>query len=207
MNRLLSLALSRRCYRSQLWCIAPGSAGSEPCRIATREWNVGAENCAASSQPSLQVHAYEPKLSSYGKILAPTLNQNFSTCSLGIPKGSSDWTLDAARIRTRCPLAQTVLSFCRGKTVYAFPCSSCTPNKHRDHYACDGIFASFAQMYKVVSPDWRPVRASLDSIIVRRHCPVDLGDPIVDVIPTRDTNRAPSLFTMKEPRSSFQATF
>jgi hydroxyacylglutathione hydrolase len=68
--------------------------------------------------------------------------------------------------------------------VPGFPCSSCTLTKHRDHYAGDGQFPSLPNV-KVIPPDLAAVRAFFGF----DHWPegiahLDLGDRMVDVVPT-----------------------
>jgi hypothetical protein len=60
MNRLVSLALVKALLSLAIIVYCSGSAWSEPMPGSLpAQWNIGAENCAASSQAPLQVHAYE----------------------------------------------------------------------------------------------------------------------------------------------------
>jgi glyoxylase-like metal-dependent hydrolase (beta-lactamase superfamily II) len=82
------------------------------------------------------------------------------------------------------PLAQTVLSLLPLRDGVRLPLLVVHTHKHRDHYAGDGQFASLPNV-KVVPPDLPSVRAFFGF----DHWPegiahLDLGDRIVDVVPT-----------------------
>jgi hypothetical protein len=62
MNRFLSLALVRALLSLAIMVYCAVSVWSEPVPGSLpAQWNIGAENCAASPQAPLQVHAYEPQ--------------------------------------------------------------------------------------------------------------------------------------------------
>ena len=82
------------------------------------------------------------------------------------------------------PLAETVLSLLPRKDGVRLPLLVVHTHKHRDHYAGDGQFASLRNV-KFVPPDLPSVRAFFGF----DHWPegiahLDLGDRIVDVVPT-----------------------
>ena len=184
MNRLVSLALVKALLSLAIIVYCSGSASSEPMPGSLpAQWNVGAENCAASSQAPLQVHAYEPQTFILRQNPCANPEANFLYLLIGSQKALLIDT-GAVAESNKMPLAQTVLSLLPVKDSVRLPLLVVHTHKHRDHYAGDRQFASLPNV-KVVSPDLASVRAFFGF----DHWPegiaqLDLGDHIVDVIPT-----------------------
>ena len=183
MNRLLSLALAKALLSLAIIVYCSGSAWSEPAPGSLpAQWNVGAENCAASSQAPLQVHAYEPQTFILRQNPCANPEANFLYLLIGSQKAL---LIDTGAVAdpNKMPLAQTVLSLLARKDGEPLPLLVVHTHKHRDHYVGDGQFASLPNV-KVVSPDLPSARAFFGF----DHWPegiahLDLGDRIVDVVP------------------------
>jgi glyoxylase-like metal-dependent hydrolase (beta-lactamase superfamily II) len=184
MNRLLSLALAKALLSLAIMVYCAGSAWSEsvPGSLPA-QWNVGAENCAASPQAPLQVHAYEPQTFILRQNPCTNPEANFLYLLVGSQKAL---LIDTGAVGdpNKMPLAQTVFSLLPSKDGAPLPLVVVHTHKHRDHYAGDGQFASLPNV-KVVPPDLASVRAFFGF----DHWPegaahLDLGNRIVDVVPT-----------------------
>ena len=184
MNRFLSLALAKAPLSLGIIVCYAGSAWSKPVPGSLpAQWNVGAENCAALPQPPLQVHTYEPQTVILRQNPCVSPEANFLYLLIGSQKAL---LIDTGAVADpkKMPLAQTVLSILPSKDGIRLPLLVVHTHKHRDHYAGDGQFASLPNV-KVVPPDLASVRAFFGF----DHWPegiahLDLGDRIVDVIPT-----------------------
>jgi len=184
MNRLVSLALVKALLSLAIMVYCAGAAWSEPVPGSLpAQWNVGAENCAASSQAPLQVHAYEPQTFILRQNPCANPEANFLYLLIGSQKAL---LIDTGAVAdpNKMPLAQTVLSLLARKDGEPLPLLVVHTHKHRDHYAGDGQFASLRNV-KVVPPDLPSARAFFGF----DHWPegiahLDLGDRIVDVVPT-----------------------
>jgi glyoxylase-like metal-dependent hydrolase (beta-lactamase superfamily II) len=184
MNRFLSLALAKAPLSLVIMVCCAGFAFAEPVPGSLpAQWNAGAENCAVSPQPLLQVHAYEPQTFILRQSPCVNPEANFLYLLIGSRKAL---LIDTGAVTDpkKMPLGQTVLSLLPSKDGVRLPLLIVHTHKHRDHYAGDGQFASL-QNVKVVPPDLASVRAFFGF----DHWPegithLDLGDRIVDVIPT-----------------------
>jgi hydroxyacylglutathione hydrolase len=184
MNRFLSLALAKAPLSLGIIVCYAGSAWSKPVPGSLpAQWNVGAENCAASPQPPLQVHTYEPQTVILRQNPCVNPEANFLYLLIGSQKAL---LIDTGAVADpkKMPLAQTILSILPSKDGIRLPLLVVHTHKHRDHYAGDGQFASLPNV-KVVPPDLASVRVFFGF----DHWPegiahLDLGDRIVDVIPT-----------------------
>ena len=184
MNRLVSLGVAKALLSLAIIVYCSGSAWSEPMPGSLpAQWNVGAENCAASSQAPLQVHAYEPQTFILRQNPCANPEANFLYLLIGSQKALLIDT-GAVAESNKMPLAQTVLSLLPRKDGVRLPLLVVHTHKHRDHYAGDGQFASLPNV-KVISPDLASVR----DFFGFDHWPegvahLDLGDRRVEVVPT-----------------------
>lgn len=207
MNRFLSLALAKAPLSLAIMVCYAGSVWSEPVPGSLpAQWNVGAENCATSPQPSLQVHAYEPQTFILRQNPCVNPEANFLYLLIGSQKAL---LIDTGAVADpkKMPLAQTVLSLLPLKDGERLPLLVVHTHKHRDHYAGDGQFASLPNV-KVVPPDLASVRA----FFAFDHWPegiahLDLGDRIVDVIPTPGHESAHAVFYDERTALLFSGDF
>ena len=169
-----------------LWSALPAGAepvtGSLPAR-----WNIGAKDCAASPQPPLQVHTYEPQTFILRQSPCANFEANFIYLLVGSDKAL---VIDTGAVADpqAMPLAKTVLELLPEKDGEKLPLLVAHTHRHLDHRAGDPQFASLPSV-KVVPFDLEGVRAFFgftdwpDGIA---H--VDLGGRTVDVIPTPGHN-------------------
>jgi glyoxylase-like metal-dependent hydrolase (beta-lactamase superfamily II) len=184
MNGLLSFALTKALLPLAIMLYCAESASSEPVPGSLlSQWNIGAENCTASPQAPLQVHAYEPQTFILRQNPCANPEANFLYLLVGSQKALLIDT-GAVADSNKMPLAQTVLSLFPPKDGVRLPLLVVHTHKHRDHYAGDGQFASLLNV-KIVPPDLASVRAffGFDSW-PEGIAHLDLGDRIVDVVPT-----------------------
>ena len=121
MNRLVSLALVKALLSLAIIVYCAGAAWSEPTPgPLPAQWNVGAENCAASSQAPLQVHAYEPQTFILRQNPCANPEANFLYLLIGSQKALLIDT-GAVAESNKMPLAQTVLSLLPVKDSVRLP--------------------------------------------------------------------------------------
>ena len=165
-----------------LCCAVPASGAPVEGSLPV-QWNVGAEDCKASPQPPLQVHAYEPQTFILRQSPCASFEANFLYLLIGSQKAL---LIDTGAVAdpSKMPLAKTVLSLLPTKDGVRLPLLIVHTHRHRDHYAGDVQLASTADV-QVIAPDLNAVRAFFHF----DHWPegasrLDLGERIVDVIPT-----------------------
>ncbi len=150
-------------------------------------WNEGAKDCKASPQAPLEVHAYNPRTFILRESLCATFEAPFMYLLIGSGKALLIDTGDVAD-PTRMPLATTVMQLLPGTGPAKLPLLVVHTHRHLDHRAGDDQFVHL--------PNVQVVAWDLDS--VRRYynftdwpnglAQIDLGDRIVDVIPTPGHN-------------------
>ena len=177
---LLSLAI-------MLSCVAPAS--SEPVRGSLpAQWNMGAEDCAASSQPPLQVHAYEPQTFILRQSPCASFEGNFIYLLVGSDKAL---LIDTGAIADpqKMPLAKTILELLPDKDDKKLPLLVAHTHRHLDHRAGDPQFASLPSV-QIVPIDLDGVRAFFGfTNWPNGIAHLDLGGRTVDVIPTPGHNQ------------------
>jgi len=152
------------------------------------EWNVGAENCAASPQPPLQVHAYEPQTFILRQSPCATFEANFIYLLIGSDKALLIDTGAVADPKAM-PLAKTILELLPDKNNKKLPLLVAHTHRHLDHRAGDPQFASLPSV-EVVPFDLEGVRAFFGfNNWPNGIAHVDLGGRTVDVIPTPGHNQ------------------
>ena len=163
-----------------LSCVAPAS--SEPVRGSLpAQWNIGAQDCAAASQPALQVHAYEPQTFILRQSPCTDPEANFLYLLVGSQKAL---LIDTGAIADagKMPLAKTVLSLLQDGV--RLPLLVVHTHRHRDHYAGDVQFTS-APDVQIIAPDLASVRAFFGyDRWPEGVAHLYLGDRMIDVIPT-----------------------
>ena len=179
-NALLSLGI-------MLCCVAPAS--SEPVRGSLpAQWNAGADDCAAASQPPLQVHAYDPQTFILRQNLCASFEGNFIYLLVGSDKAL---LIDTGAIADpqKMPLAKTILELLPDKDGKKLPLLVAHTHRHLDHRAGDPQFASLPSV-KVVPFDLDGVRAFFGfTNWPNEIAHLDLGGRTVDVIPTPGHNQ------------------
>ena len=178
-SALLSLAIV-------LSSVASGS--SEPVKGSLpAQWNIGAQDCAATSEPLLQVYAYEPQTFILRQSLCASFEGNFIYLLVGSDKAL---LIDTGAIADpqKMPLAKTILELLPDKDGKKLPLVVAHTHRHSDHRAGDPQFASLSSV-QVVPFDLDGVRAFFGfTNWPNGIAHLDLGGRTVDVIPTPGHN-------------------
>ena len=158
-------------------------AGSLPA-----QWNIGANDCAASPQPPLQVHTYEPQTFILRQSPCASFEANFIYLLIGSDKALLIDTGAVADPKAM-PLAKTILELLPDKDHKKLPLLVAHTHRHLDHRAGDPQFASLPSV-QVVPFDLERVRAFFGfTAWPNGIAHVDLGGRTVDVIPTPGHNQ------------------
>jgi hydroxyacylglutathione hydrolase len=150
-------------------------------------WNEGAQDCKASPQPPIEVHAYNPQTFILRENLCATFEAPFMYLLIGSTKALLIDTGDVTD-PNQMPLAKTVMNLLPGDEAAKLPLLVVHTHRHLDHRAGDGQFAHL--------PNVQVVGFDIDS--VRRYynfsdwpnglAQIDLGDRTIDVMPTPGHN-------------------
>jgi hydroxyacylglutathione hydrolase len=146
-------------------------------------WNEGAPDCATNSQPPIQVHPYNSQTFILRENPCATAEAPFIYLLVGSTKALLIDTGDVADPK-QMPLAQTVMALLPAQGQAKIPLIVVHTHGHLDHRLGDSQFGTLSNI-KVVPADLAHVREYFgfqdwpDGL-----AQVDLGDRIVDVIPT-----------------------
>jgi hydroxyacylglutathione hydrolase len=152
------------------------------------QWNIGAKDCAASPQPPLQVHTYEPQTFILRQSPCATFEANFIYLLIGSDKALLIDTGAVADPKAM-PLAKTVLELLPDKDHESLPLLVAHTHRHLDHRAGDPQFTSLPSV-QVVPIDLEEVRAFFGfTNWPNGIAHIDLGGRTVDVIPTPGHNQ------------------
>jgi hydroxyacylglutathione hydrolase len=151
------------------------------------QWNVGAEDCAASPQPPLQVRKYEPQTFILRQSPCADFEANFIYLLIGSDKALLIDTGAVADPKAM-PLARTIMELLPEKDGKKLPLVVAHTHRHLDHRAGDPQFASLPSV-QVVPFDLEGVRAFFGfTNWPNAIAHIDLGGRTVDVIPTPGHN-------------------
>jgi glyoxylase-like metal-dependent hydrolase (beta-lactamase superfamily II) len=152
------------------------------------QWNIGAEDCKASPQRPLQVHAYEPQTFILRQSPCASFEANFIYLLIGSDKALLIDTGAVAEPKAM-PLAKTILELLPDKDGKKLPLLVVHTHRHLDHRAGDPQFASLPSV-EVVPFDFEGVRAFFGfNNWPNGTAHIDLGNRTVDVIPTPGHNQ------------------
>lgn len=178
MSRVVAISTISLCLNivAQTW--------SQPIQGSLKvHWDEGAPDCAAMSHAPLQIHTYEPQTFILRQSLCANSEGNFLYLLVGSDKALLIDTGAVADL-AQMPLAKKVMELLPSRENAKIPLLVVHTHEHLDHRAGDGQFASLSSV-KVVPTDLPSVRAFFgfdkwpDGI-----AQVELGNRIVDVIPT-----------------------
>src|SRR6476469_2092092 len=179
-SALLSLAIV-------LSSVASGS--SEPVKGSLpAQWDIGAQDCAATSEPPLQVYAYEPQTFILRQNLCASFEGNFIYLLIGSDKAL---LIDTGAIADaqKMPLAKTILELLPDKDHKKLPLLVAHTHRHLDHRAGDPQFKALPSV-QVVPIDLDGVRAFFGfGNWPNGVAHLDLGGRTVDVVPTPGHNQ------------------
>jgi hydroxyacylglutathione hydrolase len=170
-----------------LCCVMPAWGEPVPGSLPV-QWNIGAEDCAKSSQPPLQVHAYELQTFILRQNLCASFEGNFIYLLVGSDKAL---LIDTGAIvdSQEMPLAKTIRELLPDKDHQKLPLLVAHTHRHLDHRAGDPQFASLPSV-QVVPIDLDGVRAFFGfNNWPNGIAHLDLGGRTVDVIPTPGHNQ------------------
>ena len=156
-------------------------------------WNEGAKDCKASPQVPIEVHAYNAQAFILRENLCATFEAPFMYLLIGSTKALLIDTGDVGDPK-QMPLAETVMHLLPGLGPSKPSVLVVHTHRHGDHRAGDGQFANL--------PNVQVVGWDLDSVRRYYHftdwpnglAQIDLGDRIVDVIPTPGHNATHVVF-------------
>lgn len=169
-------------------------------------WDQGAANCSTNSQPSLQVHQYNSQTYILRENLCATFEAPFMYLLIGSTRALLIDTGDVADPK-QMPLASTVLRLLPGEGPQKPPLLVAHTHRHLDHRAGDSQFSNLANV-QVVGFDIDSVRRFYNfSDWPTGVAQINLGDRIVDVIPTPGHNETEVSFYDRNTGLFFSGDF
>jgi len=146
-------------------------------------WNEGAADCSTNSQPSIQVHPYNSRTFILRENPCATAEAPFLYLLIGSTRAMLIDTGDVAN-PNRMPVAQTVFALLPDVASTKMPLLVVHTHGHLDHRLGDSQFANLPNV-QVVGTDLSHVRSYFGfADWPNGVAQVDLGDRIIDVIPT-----------------------
>jgi len=146
-------------------------------------WNEGAADCSTNSQPSIQVHHYNSRTFILRENPCATAEAPFLYLLIGSTRAMLIDTGDVAD-PNRMPVAQTVFALLPDVASTKMPLLVVHTHGHLDHRLGDSQFANLPNV-QVVGTDLSHVRSYFGfADWPNGVAQVDLGDRIIDVIPT-----------------------
>ena len=145
-------------------------------------WNEGSEDCVKNPQPPLQVHRYNAQTFILRESLCATYEAPFIYLLIGKTKALLIDTGAVADAKTM-PLAQTVISLLSNEGS-RLPLMVVHTHGHLDHRSGDDQFRALPDV-EVVPTDLEGVKSRLGVADWPNGIgQIDLGDRVIDVIPT-----------------------
>jgi len=145
-------------------------------------WNEGSKDCIKNPQPPLQVHRYNAQTFILRESLCATYEAPFIYLLIGKTKALLIDTGAVADAKTM-PLAQTVISLLSNEGS-RLPLMVVHTHGHLDHRSGDGQFRALPDV-EVVPTDLEGVKSRLGVADWPNGIgQIDLGDRVIDVIPT-----------------------
>lgn len=152
-------------------------------------WNAGAEDCKSRPQPPIQVHSYEAQTFILRQNLCLSYEGNFLYLLIGTQRAL---LIDTGPISdpAKMPLARAVLDLLPVRGQSKIPLLVVHTHGHTDHRNGDPQFASLPNV-QVAPFDLKGVREFFDfSAWPNGIAHIDLGERVVDVIPTPGHHQA-----------------
>lgn len=169
-------------------------------------WDQGAANCKTNSQPSLQVHRYNPQTFILRENLCATFEAPFMYLLIGSSRALLIDTGDVEEA-SKMPLAQTVMQLISQGESTPLPLLVVHTHRHKDHRGGDGQFANLPHV-EVVGFDLESVRSYYHfTDWPNGLAQIELGDRTVDVIPTPGHNETEVSFYDRNTALFFSGDF
>jgi hydroxyacylglutathione hydrolase len=183
------------------------SASSQPASGSLdMHWNEGAKDCKTSPQPPLQVHAYNPQTSILRENLCATFEAPFLYLLVGSARALLIDTGDVANA-DQMPLERTVMGLLPQNGPAKLPLLVVHSHRHLDHRAGDGQFQGVPNV-QVVGYDFDSVKRYYNfTDWPNGVAHIDLGNRIVDVIPTPGHNETHVAFYDRNTGLFFSGDF
>lgn len=163
--------------------LVPGSRSRSMPGSMDVHWNPGAPDCSTSSQPPLQVHAYNSQTFIFRENPCVTAEAPFMYLLIGDTKALLIDTGDVADPKL-VPLASTVFSLLPGETASKLPLLIVHTHGHLDHRLGDSQFRNTPNV-EIVPTDLDHVRKFFAfSGWPNGIAEIDLGNRMIDVLPT-----------------------
>jgi hydroxyacylglutathione hydrolase len=156
-------------------------------------WYAGAEDCKASPQPPIQVHKYEAQTFILRQNLCVSYEGNFLYLLIGDQRAL---LIDTGAVSdpARMPVAKTVLDLLPIRGGSKIPLLVVHTHGHTDHRDGDPQFASLPNV-QVAPFDLQGVRAFFGfSAWPNGMAHIDLGERVIDVVPTPGHHQAHLMF-------------
>jgi glyoxylase-like metal-dependent hydrolase (beta-lactamase superfamily II) len=146
-------------------------------------WNEGAQDCSTNAQPPLQVHRYDARTFILRENPCATFEAPFMYLLVGTSKALLIDTGDVADAK-QMPLATTVMDLLPQVGASKMPLVVVHTHGHLDHRAGDVQFAQLPHV-EIAGTDLEAVKMFFNlPAWPGGIAQIDLGDRIVDVIPT-----------------------
>lgn len=169
-------------------------------------WDQGAADCAKSTAAPLQVHAYNAQTYILRENLCATFEAPFIYLLIGSQKAMLIDTGDVADA-AKMPLAKTVLDLLPTAGGAKLPLLVVHTHRHLDHRAGDGQFARLPNV-QVVGFDIDSVRKFYNvADWPDGTAQIELGDRVVDAIPTPGHNETEVSFYDRQTGLFFSGDF
>lgn len=187
-----------------------GAAAPAGVPIATASiadpWQSGRADCKAHPLPPLEVRAYDPRTFVLRESLCSTFEAPFIYLLIGKSRALLIDTGDVAD-PAAMPLAQTVFALLRQADVSPPPLLVAHTHRHLDHRAGDPQFTGQANV-EVVPYDLEGVRHYYKfNDWPNSRAQIDLGERVVDVIPTPGHNETDLAFYDRATTLLFSGDF
>lgn len=169
-------------------------------------WDEGAPDCAKNAAAALQVHPYNPQTFILRENLCATFEATFMYLLVGSRRALLIDTGDVAD-PAKVPLAETAMHLIPGEGPAKLPLLVVHTHRHLDHRAGDAQFAHL--------PNVEVVGFDIDSVRRFYHftdwpngvAQLDLGNRLVDVIPTPGHNETEVSFFDRNTGLFFSGDF
>src|SRR5579872_977286 len=169
-------------------------------------WDEGSPECGKSAHSPLQVHTYNPQTFILRESLCSTFEAPFLYLLLGSSKALLIDTGDVADSQ-KMPLAKTVLDLVPQNGSGKLPLLVVHTHRHLDHRSGDGQFTSLPSV-QVVGYDLPSVKRFYQfSDWPNGIAQIDLGERVVDVIPSPGHNETEVSFYDRSTALLFSGDF
>lgn len=199
---------SRRCVSVccvLLLFVSSAAAQLTPGSMEVR-WDEGAADCSKVSLPPLRVHAYNQQTFILRQNLCSTFEAPFLYLLIGSTKALLIDTGDVADPQ-KMPLAKTVLDLLPSAGSGKLPLLVVHSHRHLDHRAGDGQFQNLPNV-QVVGYELERVKEFYHSAQWPNGvAQIDLGDRVVDVIPSPGHNETEVSFYDRQTGLFFSGDF